>query len=69
MHAPAYTWSAYLRVCFSLCIQVYASLRAHDILYPHLPHESSSSRSCHLPPIPIGDGSALEFIPHHPAEL
>lgn len=23
----------------------------------------------HLPQIPIGDGSALEFIPHHPAEL
>lgn len=30
----------------------------------------SSSPLPHRPPqIPIGDGSALEFIPHHPAEL
>lgn len=30
----------------------------------------SSSPFFHsLPQIPIGDGSALEFIPHHPAEL
>lgn len=30
---------------------------------------SSSPLSHRLPQIPIGDGSALEFIPHHPAEL
>lgn len=64
-----HTHGVHIYVCVSLCIQVCARLRAHDILYSHLPHESSSSRSCHLPPIPIGDGSALEFIPHHPAEL
>lgn len=29
----------------------------------------SQPPSHRLPQIPIGDGSALEFIPHHPAEL
>lgn len=51
-------------------------------LFPHPPYPTSSSApapvSCRLispppshrlPQIPIGDGSALEFIPHHPAEL
>lgn len=51
---------------------LFALLCAQDTLYSFIPSSPTSPPALipgHLPQIPIGDGSALEFIPHHPAEL
>lgn len=61
------------RGCIAVCLVVlYSRIPATQPLrvlqLPFLA-VSSSPLSHRLLQIPIGDGSALEFIPHHPAEL
>lgn len=65
-HAPAYTFvyvHFYVVYLFILHVWPWHTLFLFSPWVLHLHH------FYHLPTIPISDGSTLEFIPHHPAEL
>lgn len=61
-HAAAFVW---VRVR----VPAVALLFARSCFIPGSPLPEYSSSHSGPPQIPISDGSALEFIPHHPAEL
>lgn len=67
MHATAYIR---VHVCVVLFASVFACVCALMIYFISIsPMSPPALIPGHLPQIPIGDGSTLEFIPHHPAEL